>query len=81
MLAHRHFPRKKKAAVPVQAQKYPLTPRGLQNIIGPSGMYWHALSRPMRVAGHSATGRITCMILPFIIRWGVEQVYMTLLVI
>lgn len=75
-----HFPRKKKAAVPVQAQEYPLTPRGLQKTIGPGGMCWHALFRPMRGAGHPATGRITCMILPFFIMWGVEQLYMTLLV-
>ena len=75
-----HFPRKRKAAIPGQAQKCPLTPRGLQNTIGPGGMYWHALSRPMRVAGHLATGRITCMILPFFIRWGVDPIYMMLLV-
>jgi hypothetical protein len=74
------LPTKKKAAVPGQAQEYPLTPRGLQNTIGPVGIYWHALSHPMRVAGHPATGRIACMILPFFILWGVEPLYMMLLV-
>jgi hypothetical protein len=74
-----HFPRKKKAAVPVKARKYSLALSGLQK----NGSRWpvpacafapHASGTPFSNREESRLYRT------IFIRWGVESLYMTLLV-
>ena len=77
--ALRHFPRKKKAAVPVKARKYPLTLSGLQKM-GP-GVPVPACTFAPQASGTPSSDREDSRLYRTIfILWGVEPVCMTLLV-
>ena len=79
-MALAHFPRKKKAAVPVRARSYPLAFSGLQK----NGPRWPVPTCAFapHASGMLASDREDCRLyLTIFIRWGVGPICMTLLVI
>ena len=79
ILGLRHFPRKKKAAVPVKARKCPLALSGLQK----NGSRWPvpACAFAPHASGTPSSDREDSRLyLTIFILWGVEPVCMTLLV-
>ncbi len=80
LLGHRHFPRKKKAAVPVQTHNCHLALSGLPK----NGSRWHvpACAVAPHASGRLSSDREDRRPYPTIfILWGVELACMTLLVI
>jgi tetratricopeptide (TPR) repeat protein len=74
-----HIPRKEEAAVPVWARTCPLTPSGLPK----NRSRWHvpACTFAPQASGRPSSDREDSRLYPTIfIRWGVEPVYMMLLV-